>query len=137
MSRDASVLLTFPDGEEYNFRLAWGQLIKLQEARNAGPFVIYMRLHDQTWMVEDIREVIRLGLIGGGMDPVKAKKLILEYIESTVPLASLPLAQRIMLEAVVGPEDEEEIEKKSMAASNSQTSATVESASPPSMEPVH
>lgn len=137
MSRDASVLLPFPDGEDYNFRLAWGQLIKLQEARNAGPFVIYTRLFDQTWMVEDIREVIRYGLIGGGMDPARAKKLILEYIEADVPLAALPLAQRIMTAGLIGPDDEEDIEKKSMAASGLTISTTVESASPPSTEPVH
>lgn len=137
MSRDASILLPFPDGEEYNFRLAWGQLIKLQESRSAGPFVIYMRLHDQTWLVEDIREVIRLGLIGGGMDPARAKKLVLEHVESAVPLETLPLAQRIMMAAVVGPEDGETIEKKSVAASGLTTSPTGESASPPSTEPVH
>ena len=137
MSRDGSVLLTFLDGEEYEFRYGWGQIIKLQEARDCGPFLIYQRLFDQSWRVEDIREVIRFGLIGGGMDPVRAKRLILEFVETDAPLASLPLAQRVLTAALVGSDDEEVIEKKSEAASGLTTSPTVESASPLSTEPVH
>lgn len=136
MSRDGSIILTFPDGDDYNCRLAWGQMIKLQEARNAGPFVIYLRLHGSDWLVEDIREVIRFGLIGGGMDPVRAKKMILEYIEDRAPFHNLALAQAIMKAGCLGPEDEEEIEKKSMAANGLTTSTMDESVSPPSMEPV-
>lgn len=134
MSRDGSILLTFPDGDDYNCRLAWGQIIKIQEARNAGPFAIYMRLHGADWLIEDIREVIRWGLIGGGMDPVKAKKMILEYIEDRAPFHNLALAQAIIKAGILGPPDEEEIEKKSMAASGLTTSKTEESVSPPSME---
>lgn len=135
MSRDGSIILTFPDGEDYHCRLAWGQLIKIQEARNAGPFVIYVRLHGADWWMEDIREVIRWGLIGGGMDPVRAKKMLLECIEDRPPFHNLGLAQAIMKAGTVGPPDEEEIEKKLVAASGLTTSTTDASASPPSMEP--
>lgn len=132
MSRDASIVETFVDGEDYVFRLAYGQVIKLQEARNAGPFALYMRLHGPDWFAEDVREVIRLGFIGGGMDEIKAKKMVVEYVEGRPLIQTLPLAQKIMRAAVVGPEDEEDIEKKSMAASGLTTSTMDESASPPS-----
>lgn len=134
MSRDGSIDVMFPDGEEYHCRLAWGQIIKLQEARNAGPFLIYMRLHGADWMAEDVREVIRLGLIGGGMEMGQAKKIVIDLVENLPLIRSLPVAQAIMKAAVVGPPDEEEIEKKAAAANGSMTSTMTESGSPPSME---
>lgn len=112
MSRDASIMLTFHDGEEYVFRLAWGQLIKLQESRSCGPFVVLDRLHMNTWLVEDITEVVRLGLIGGGMDDIKAKKMVREYIEERSPFKSLELATKIIDAGVLGAPDGEQLEKK-------------------------
>lgn len=132
MSRDASILLPFLDGEDYNFRLAWGQLIKLQESRNAGPFLIYLRLHGSDWFAEDVREIIRLGLIGGGMSEVEAKKLVVEYVEGRPLIQNLPIAQQIIKTALLGPVDKEDIEKKVAAANGSMTSTMAESVSPPS-----
>jgi hypothetical protein len=132
MSRDASIVLEFLDGEDYRFRLAYGQVIKLQEVRNAGPFALYLRLHGADWMVEDIREVIRLGFIGGGMDEIKAKKMVVEYVEGRPMIQCLSVAQAIIKAAVVGPPDGEDIEKKAEAASGSMTSTMDASVSPPS-----
>lgn len=132
MSRDAYILLQFVDGEDYNFRIAWGQLIKLQESRGAGPFTIYLRLLGTDWMAEDVREVIRLGFIGGGMNEIAAKKMVVEYVENRPLIQTLPIAQAIIKAAVLGPPDEEDIEKKAAAASGLTTSTMVESVSPPS-----
>ena len=137
MSRDGSITRTFADGEDYVFRLAWGEIIKLQEARNCGPFLIYVRLHGVDWMLEDVREVVRLGLIGGGMDEIKAKKMVAEYVERRPIIASLPLAQEIIKAGILGPPDEEPLEKKAEAPSGSTTFQMAESASVPSTEPVH
>jgi hypothetical protein len=114
MSRDGSIDLDFADGT-YHFRLAWGELSKLQEACNAGPYVVLDRLISGRWRVEDIGEVVRLGLIGGGLEPVKALKLVREYVQDRPPLESLVLAQRVLGAAVVGVA-EEEVGKKSAAA---------------------
>jgi hypothetical protein len=132
VSRDAKVVLTFLDGEEYLFRLAWGQLIRLQESRKLGPFVIFDRLHGDDWMVEDIRDVIRFGFVGGGMAEVDALKLVRQFVEAEPPFRrSLQLARKIMEAGVIGPEDIEDLEKKSPeTASESTTSTTAESASP-------
>ncbi len=122
MSRDASILLPFHDGEDYNFRLA------------CGPFVIYLRLFGSEWYAEDIREVIRLGFIGGGMSEVNAKSMVVEYVENRPLIENLSLAQEIMKAAVLGPPDKEDIEKKAAAASGSTTSTMDVSVSPPSTE---
>lgn len=114
MSRDASIELPFADGD-YLFRLAWGELIKLQEACDTGPYVILDRLLTGRWRVEEISHVIRLGLIGGGMEPIPARKLVQSYVEQRPPLENLVIAQRILGAGVVGT-SEEVVGKKSEAA---------------------
>ena len=126
MSRDGSVVLTFHDGEEYLFRLAWGQLSKLQEALNAGPFVVLDRLHMNTWRVEDIAEVIKWGLVGGGMNEVKARKLVREYVEVQAPFHSLEIAVKVIDAAVMGPPDAEELEKKVQAQPSNSNPSTMD-----------
>lgn len=135
MSRDGSIDLDFADGT-YHFRLAWGELGKLQEACDAGPYVVLDRLMSGRWRVSDISETIRLGLIGGGQEPAKALKLMRDYVQERPPLESLVLAQRVLGAAVVGT-PEEEVGKKSEAASGegseSPSSRTGSSDLPPSM----
>lgn len=134
MSRDASVIREFADGE-YQFRLAWGQLRLLQEACDCGPYLVLDRLHSGRWNVDDISQTIRLGLIGGGMEPVPAMKLVRNYVEDRPPLENLALAQVILGAALVGIA-EEEVGKKSEAANQEEKtlSPTESSDLPPSME---
>ena len=106
MSRSGEVILDWGDGT-YPFRLAWGQLAELQDKCDAGPYVVLNRLADHTWMIEDVSNIIRLGLIGGGMDPVLALKKVRTYVEAFPPLQSLPFAQAILYAALLGaPEDD-------------------------------
>jgi tail tube GTA-gp10-like protein len=112
VSRDGSIELTFHDGGQYVFRLAWGELIRLQEERKCGPLPVLERLHSANWMVEDISEVTRLGLIGGGLDPIEARMMVRQYVENDAPMKSLPLACEIIRAGMIPPEDEE-LEKPS------------------------
>lgn len=105
MSRDASVVLPFADGAK-TFRLAWGELTKLQEACDAGPFVVYRRLMMGQWRMGDISNTIRLGLIGGGETPDKALAFVRDYVESRPPLESIALAQGVLGTALQGAIDE-------------------------------
>lgn len=133
MSRDGSITSDFAD-DTYEFRLSWGELIKLQEARDTGPYLVLNRLLNGGWLVQDISDVIRLGLVGGGMEPVKALKLVRSYVEARVPLENLVLAQRVLGAALIGT-TEEELGKKSEAANHpSENSQTESSDLPPSTE---
>lgn len=58
------VYLPFADGV-YAFRLGFGQVVELQTLTDAGPLEIYRRLLSGEWRFADVREVIRLALIGG------------------------------------------------------------------------
>lgn len=104
--RDARIELTFADGD-YSFRMGWGELAELQEKCDAGPHVVYSRLGDGSWKIEDISHTIRLGLIGGGLTPVDALKVVRKYVEARPPLESLLTAQAVLLAALYGVEEEQ------------------------------
>ena len=76
----AAIRLDFgPD--EQRFALHIGELRELEEARHAGTGAIYRRCLTGDWHVDDIREIIRLGLIGGGMDPQLALAMTRRYVD--------------------------------------------------------
>jgi hypothetical protein len=134
MARDASITLDWADGT-FSFRLAWGELEKLQEACDAGPYVILNRLVDSTWRIGDISNVIRLGLIGGGMTPVEALTKTREYVEKRPPVENLMFAQAILSVGLVG-SPEEQLGKKAGRRTRSKYSRTGKSGSPRSTAPV-
>lgn len=84
MSLDIAVQQEWADGE-YRFRLGVKELDELQDITGVGPAELFRRLHMHEWRRKDIRETIRLGLIGGGAEPVKANKLCKTYVDD-VPL---------------------------------------------------
>lgn len=103
--RSAEVVFDWGDGT-YSFRLAWGQLIELQEKCDAGPYVILQRLQAGAWRMEDIGNIIRLGLIGGGMPAADALKKTRTYVEAFPPFENLMPAQVILGAALMGAPDE-------------------------------
>lgn len=103
--RSARLELDWGDGT-YEFRLAWGQLIELQEKCDAGPYVILQRLQTGAWQMQDINNVIRLGLIGGGMSAADALKKTRAYVEAFPPFENLIPAQVILGAALMGAPDE-------------------------------
>lgn len=114
-ARNGAITLDWADGS-HQFRLAWGGLVSLQEACDAGPMVILGRLQSGNWRMADIRETIRLGLIGGGATPEKALALVRDYVEARPPIESIQLAQGILATAVIGAPEEDEQEGEAHAA---------------------
>ena len=105
MSRDARIDLDWADGT-YAFRLAWAQLAELQEKTNAGPYVVLQRVASGAWRVEDLSNIIRLGLIGGGMAPADALKKVRTYVEERPPLENVLTAQSVLMAALMGAPEE-------------------------------
>lgn len=110
MSRDAQITITWADGD-YTFRLGWGELELLQEACDAGPYVVLSRLYGDDWRMGDISNTIRLGLIGGGMVPADALKLVRTWVEKRPPLENILFAQTILSAGIIGAKDEAPGEK--------------------------
>lgn len=126
MSRDARIELDWADGT-YAFRLAWAQLAELQEKCDVGPYVVLTRLHNGQWRIEDISSVVRLGLIGGGMEPAAALKKVRAYVEDRPPYENLIPAQAILGAGLLGAPEEKLGEAKGEAENRSTTSPTEKS----------
>ncbi|HEV2557963.1 MAG TPA: gene transfer agent family protein [Microvirga sp.] len=101
MSADGSTSFLWADGE-HRFRLAIGQLRELQDKTGTGPQALLSRLMDGTWRVDDPRETIRLGLIGGGMKPPEALVLVSRYVDARPLMESIMPARAILAAALMG-----------------------------------
>lgn len=126
---DGSARITFDwaDGS-HTFRLAIEQLRELQDKTGVGPAALFDRIASRLWRVDDLREVIRLGLIGGGMEPLDALALVKRYVDARPLLESVEPAWRIIMAALVGPGDD----RPGKAAAEAETTG---SDSPPSTAP--
>ena len=101
----ASVTLPFGDGE-HKFCLAIGELRELQDKVGIGPAALLDRLAQKKWLADDARETIRLGLIGAGLDPLQALKLVKRYVDERPFGESIPIAVRILIAAIIGPAED-------------------------------
>lgn len=126
MSRSGEITLAFGDGE-YPFRLAIGQWRKVQEATDAGPPELLARMAPAfeamrrgvkaadlisagllgRWRIDDIRAPIFQGLLGGGMEPPRAAKMVTDWVDERPLLESLGVAYQIVQASFTGVEDED------------------------------
>lgn len=80
-------------GGEHSFRLAVGEMRALEQRCDAGVVVILMRLLGQSWKIDDVVQVLRLGLIGGGMAEKEAQTTIDKALDTASLMAlSVPAA---------------------------------------------
>jgi hypothetical protein len=135
MTRDASITIDWADGT-YVFRLAWGQLMELQDQCDAGPYVVLNRMASGSWKMQDITHTIRLGLIGGGLAPPKALGLVRQYVEARPPMENWAAAYAILSAGIIGHAEDEPKKKAGKRPSGSMTSQTESSDLPKSSEPV-
>lgn len=106
MSRSARITAPFGDGI-YPLRLDIAGLEELQEKVNAGPEQIYDDIASGQWRVAHLRETIRIGLVRGGMEPMRALALISRYAAEGYLADLKPLALNIIAAALVGAPDED------------------------------
>lgn len=104
--RNARITEFFGD-DMYDFRLAYGELLELQEKTGVGPFALYRRFMNDDWLVGDIYETIRLGLVGGKMAPKEAFKLATKHVKGNPPMDHLNLARMILIAGLHGAPDED------------------------------
>jgi hypothetical protein len=104
-NRHGELETDWADGRQ-KFRLAIGQLRELQEKTDCGPMELLKRLLGGTWRLDDVRETIRLGLVGGGMASTAALKLVARYVDDAPLAESVPLAQAILSVLLFGSEED-------------------------------
>lgn len=141
MSRHGDVAFEW-GGEERTFRLALGEIRKLQERTNAGPYELLRRLTTGTWRVDDLRETIRLGLVGGGTvvndkgatDDNRIARLVRDYVDERPLQQSVMVAARILEAALAGAPDEDIPKSEGAETTSPQSLETASSPSPPSTD---
>lgn len=122
MSGDGSVTLFWGD-EEHAFRLGIGEFRELQERVNArraaqglpaiGPSALGTDIRTNNAWPDDVRDILRIGLIGGGVKPADAHRLLIQYFDRRPPAENYLAAFAVLIGAFVGvPGDEISIKKK-------------------------
>lgn len=134
MSADGSITLTWADGD-YKFRTDLGGWREIQEKCGCGLIEIMDRLQDRRWRVDDIREPIRVGLIGGGMTPTQALGLVRLYVDQRPLAESIPIAMTVVMAAIVGLPDDPADGDRSKKNDEPETGGTENSSSPGSTDP--
>lgn len=82
MKRHAAIDVDWADGT-YTFRLGLSEIEELERKRDLSLFEIARRLDParRDARLSDISEVLRLGLVGGGMAPVDALGKVRKYVD--------------------------------------------------------
>lgn len=106
MSRSARYRAPFGDGVQ-TFVLDIGGLEELQEKTDCGPEELYHRVANGNWRIADLREPIRIGLIRGGMDPMRALALVARYAAEGYLASLKPIVLGILAASLVGAPDED------------------------------
>lgn len=95
----------FGDAER-KFQLTPALLVELERATTSGAWGTARRMFAGDAFAIEVRETVRLGLIGGGENPKRAAELVETYAPLT-PFAELyGLASDIMSAAMLGKHDE-------------------------------
>jgi hypothetical protein len=112
MTREATIELPWPD-EMRKYRLGLGELRELQEKcgdriamRERGPMEILDDLQTRKWRADDIFQIVRLGLIGAGLEAHKALALANTYASPPRLSEAILFATVILQAAIVGPPED-------------------------------
>jgi len=137
MAANGEITLQWGDGE-HKFNIARLRcVLELEEKCDCGIAEIIARLRDGKWKFNDIRETIRLGLIGANqVTPDKALMLVQRYVDDRPWSENVLPAQAILFAALVGVIGDNP-EKKAQAeqdAANRSSETTVDIPVPQSTE---
>lgn len=81
---------------DHAFALTDDMILELERLTNTGIGALYLRAVNMGFSLSDLTEIIRLGLIGGGMTPEQAKTLTTTYATNRPISETYPLAMDIL-----------------------------------------
>jgi hypothetical protein len=131
MAANGEIGLQWGDGE-HAFNVAKiKQVFELEEKAGCGVFELFERLRTNRARFSEVREIIRLGLIGAGMKADAALTFVDRYIEEWPLLSTHRVAFAVLGAALVGvPGD-----PVGKPPADRTASEAVASSDPPSTEP--
>lgn len=115
--------LVWPGGE-HPFRLGISGIEAIQEKCDAGPNLVFARLKTGAWKTDDVRHVLRQGLIGGGMDPPKATRLVEDLLERANKHQLVVTAGEVLTAWLLGGTDDDPVGEPSLAGETTHPSET-------------
>jgi len=95
---------------EHTFCLTDPMIEELERLTGSGIGALFIRLVGNQFHIGDIMSVIRLGLIGAGMDPKRAQELVSTYAANRPFGEIFPLAIDVLTARWAGAETETETE---------------------------
>lgn len=95
-------------GGEHAFRLGLGELEVIQQKTDCGPEFLLHKINMAQWKAADLFEVIRNGLIGGGMRHADALKAVRHAFDNEPAMIAFKVpAQEILAACLYGPPEDE------------------------------
>ncbi|MFN3746704.1 MAG: gene transfer agent family protein [Hyphomicrobiaceae bacterium] len=112
-SQHGLVTLDWADGT-YAFRLSLAGIEELEEKLDLSVFTLAHQLRLREARLKGIVETLRIGLIGGGMEPVRALTLVRRYVDERPIDENRDTAYAVVLAGLarVGPGELAEAKKK-------------------------
>ena len=118
------ITVEWGDGEQ-TFALPIDQLRELQEKTGRGPLALLRKVQAGEWFVDDLREVLRLGLVGGGAKPPAALALVKRYYDTHGGhIEHAPTAVAILAAALTAPKGTSAPKENATGTIAPETSAT-------------
>lgn len=144
MSADGKISLFWGDGDN-EFRFGIGQFRELQQRVNGrrqeigapliGPMSLLNTLRANDAWPDDVRDVLRIGLVGAGMDPKKAHQKLVTYFDKRPLLENMLPAFSVLFAGLVGdPSDKEDASKKKTGPETSTSQSHSESSTVPVLQ---
>lgn len=99
------VVIMWPGGE-HAFRLGLAELETIQQKTDCGPEWMLHRLNSGQWTAAELFEILRCGLIGGGMDHVTALQAVRANFGRHPLIAFKVPAQEVLSACLFGPPDD-------------------------------
>jgi hypothetical protein len=131
MSAPGTIVIDWANGSDTFCLQKVGFLLDLEDKCKAGFPTIMARLEGGGWYVSDVREVIRMGLIGGGMNPKDANTAVRNHIDLNEDgiAPSVLVAYHVMHAAMFGSPKDDPVGKQEPAEATGTGSTTTTAAS--------
>jgi hypothetical protein len=141
MSANGTRTFSWVHGDDVFCLSRVGLILELEERCNSGLGAVFQRLGDGTWKFNDFRETIRLGLIGGGMEPAEASRVVKRHVDECDEGFGhcVLLAYEIVKSSILGNPKDDPVGKNQPEANlpgfSTTTGASDDQKSSPSAEP--
>lgn len=100
-----AAVIRWPGGE-HAFRLGLTELQVIQEKTDCGPEFLLHKLNSGQWFAVELIEVLRNGLIGGGMPHVEALKAVRDAFDLHDLIGFKVPVQEVLAVCLYGPADD-------------------------------